>query len=737
MATNNEKNIQYWSQRTAERRLINSENVGSKAIKDVVKLYEQSLRNINDMINSIYVNYSKRVGLSVDELSMILNGTERANFFKSIQANMIKLGFNVDQIYNERYIYRLSRLDALKQQIYWEIASIAPQETTITGKSYIDIIDQTYRDAIESRKLAFGNSITPSFHTLNKDVIKGLLQDSWQGKNYSERIWDNVGVLGSRVQAVIGGVFDKNQRYMIQDVLPQTIGGALTMGQSYQKTARMLRDLFDVGTYNATRLVRTEGNYFENQAELESMVEDGIEKYEFYAVMDKRTSRICQEHDGEVVNVEDAQVGKNYPPLHPNCRSTAMPLLKGEKKFKRLRPNAWKKTVEEDPLKDNTNTKSVNERWKEAMAKQMNPNKQVHDFNADLNRITREYKGKELIDQLGKLVVQVPDSDPLKPAILNTAKLMGWSDNTSTQILGASGKQISLNPEQQAGLDAFKKRQEDAVIRNYKYILKRDMERDLLNNQVEKGWITKESFDRQIQGLSITPEIEAKIKEAKQKMEEVKSMTYDKYQQIKADRVATFETNMKQLDVHGAVLNDWEKNLIGEMDITFNPNTVRMGARTNAHWKENDMVIEFAKRSAEGDRKPMFFHEFGHAISSSKAEGGFVRQVDGFDVVFGKKKLEHTDVFVKWAKENQGEVLQVLKRRLDEKNWGKLSIEDVKKVFAGDSVFANGKNRSLVRSYRRYAKGNDEVFAEAYSMYRTGNRTDAPNLFKYFDEITQ
>lgn len=450
MATNNEKNIKYWLQRTTERRLINSEDIGNRAIKDVVKLYEQALRNINDSINSIYVNYSKNVGLSVDELTHIISGTERASFFKSIQANMQRLGFNVDQIYNERYIYRLSRLDALKQQIYWEIAALAPQETTITGRAYIDIIDQTYRDAIEGRRLAFSNAVTPSFATLNRTVIKGMLEERWHEGNYQTSVWGNVGVLGDRVQAIIGGVFDKDQRYRIHDVLPQAIGGALTMGQSYQKTSRMLNDIFEVGKYNATRLVRTESNYFENQAELESMVDDGIERYEFYAVMDNRTSRICQEHDGEVVNVEDAQVGKNYPPLHPNCRSTAMPLLAGEKKYKRLRPDAWANSGEDaepaDVLQQDTKTKSVNERWKEAMAKQMNPNKAVHDFNADLNRITREYKGQDLINELGKLVAQVPETDPLKPAIVSTAKLMGWSDDVQPQIPVASGKQISAQP---------------------------------------------------------------------------------------------------------------------------------------------------------------------------------------------------------------------------------------------------------------------------------------------------
>lgn len=41
--------------------------------------------------------------------------------------------------------------------------------------------------------------------------------------------------------------------------------------------------------------------------------------------MDNLTSEICSELDGKVFDTKDAQVDKNYPPMHPNCRSTTIP----------------------------------------------------------------------------------------------------------------------------------------------------------------------------------------------------------------------------------------------------------------------------------------------------------------------------------------------------------------------------------------------------------------------------
>ena len=91
--------------------------------------------------------------------------------------------------------------------------------------------------------------------------------------------------------------------------------------------SRRINDVMTSGYKNAVRLVRTEMNFVNNQAAYDSMDEAGILYYEFIAVLDNRTSKVCQSRDGEVYPMSEKSVGFNYPPLHPRCRSTVAPYI--------------------------------------------------------------------------------------------------------------------------------------------------------------------------------------------------------------------------------------------------------------------------------------------------------------------------------------------------------------------------------------------------------------------------
>ncbi len=49
-----------------------------------------------------------------------------------------------------------------------------------------------------------------------------------------------------------------------------------------------------------------------------------VEEYEILATLDSRTSEICQGKDGLHYKVDEIAVGVNYPPFHPNCRTTTI-----------------------------------------------------------------------------------------------------------------------------------------------------------------------------------------------------------------------------------------------------------------------------------------------------------------------------------------------------------------------------------------------------------------------------
>ena len=99
--------------------------------------------------------------------------------------------------------------------------------------------------------------------------------------------------------------------------------------------AARIRDRMGVAYSAAKRLVRTETAYIYEQATKDAYEECGVEWYEFLATLDGRTSEACRELDGKHFKVKDAMPGKNYPPMHPNCRSTTVVWFPGEEEKKR------------------------------------------------------------------------------------------------------------------------------------------------------------------------------------------------------------------------------------------------------------------------------------------------------------------------------------------------------------------------------------------------------------------
>ncbi|MFH6789549.1 minor capsid protein, partial [Streptococcus suis] len=123
----------------------------------------------------------------------------------------------------------------------------------------------------------------------------------WLGANYSERIWGNTQALANELQ--------------------KQLAVSLLTGRSAHETAEVIEAQFGKGSQNARRLIRTETSYFHAEMEAKAYEEADVEYYRFLATLDLRTSSICREHDGKIYKVSERITGKNYPPMHPWCRS--------------------------------------------------------------------------------------------------------------------------------------------------------------------------------------------------------------------------------------------------------------------------------------------------------------------------------------------------------------------------------------------------------------------------------
>lgn len=198
------------------------------------------------------------------------------------------------------YEYRMKRLSALlanTQKKMQEQYGVNLLETTAFLR---EIIPEAYYHTIYD--IAHATGVQPQFSAVHDRLINKIINENWSGENYSKRIWSNT---------------DK-----LADTLREVLTEAAMNGESIYKTSRKVSEAFDTAAYNAQRLIRTETTYATNQAELLAEKELDIDRYKFVATLDTRTSTICQKHDGKIYKTDDAKPGVNFPPMHPNCRST-------------------------------------------------------------------------------------------------------------------------------------------------------------------------------------------------------------------------------------------------------------------------------------------------------------------------------------------------------------------------------------------------------------------------------
>lgn len=304
------KPASYWDKR-AIKRLTDAEKQGEAYIKRIQKVYEQANRNIQRDIENIYRNYSKATGLDVQSLKTLLTKTETEKLWEELRRK------GLDKYVKGNYKARISRLEKLQAQVYAKAKEIYPQEQQLNTMCYEGVINGSYYKAIYDTQMGTGFDF--AFANIDDNMVTALLNEKWSGANYSQRIWGNTDILA--------------------ESLSEIIGGAMISGQSIEKTARQVRDRFNVGKYYAQRLVRTETNHFNNEADAMAYEEMDVDKYVFLATLDTRTSTICQSLDNHVFPLKERKVGENYPPMHPNCRSKTRAYM-GEEIEKTLKRRA-------------------------------------------------------------------------------------------------------------------------------------------------------------------------------------------------------------------------------------------------------------------------------------------------------------------------------------------------------------------------------------------------------------
>ena len=294
-----QKNRDYWEERQVKR-----EVKAFTKIQDIEKEYkialEKAKQNINKELSRIGTAYMKDNNLSYHDALKLLKGDEYKVWKKDLHDYMKEYNkllktapLEAKKLYLEIETLaarsRMSHLDSLRAQVDMELIKVSSGVEGTANNTLSSVYRDTY---IEVTKDLGVNAI------VSPEKIKTVLDRPWSGANFSERLWTNTDKLARTVkQEIVNG--------MIQGINLQTM-------------TKRVSERFETAKKNdVERLLRTEVNYVLNQATLDGYKEVGIEKYEFNATLDNRTSQICSELHGEVFSIKSVAVGLNYPPMHP------------------------------------------------------------------------------------------------------------------------------------------------------------------------------------------------------------------------------------------------------------------------------------------------------------------------------------------------------------------------------------------------------------------------------------
>ena len=323
--TAREKETRYWEKRRLadKRRSINraERNIN----REIKRMYQAAIKEIRADIENLYQSFARQEGITLLEAKKRLSKADfqEIDFDRMVQETakewkQLKTEEFPDDIAaaiekklkeQERHLKELSRrgylthLELMEAQIERTALEVGNEQQV----NLYQLLDKEYRDGyfrgIFNQQQWLG--VGKDFVSPNSAAVKKAVMQSWSNDHFSDRIWGGVKKLSQELKENL------------------TIG--LIRGEGVEEMTRRLTRRVEVSAANARRLVRTESAYIHEKATRDAFEECGITRYRFLATLDRRTSKICQEMDGKDFAIGEAQAGKNYPPMHPNCRSTVVP----------------------------------------------------------------------------------------------------------------------------------------------------------------------------------------------------------------------------------------------------------------------------------------------------------------------------------------------------------------------------------------------------------------------------
>ena len=289
-------NFDYWQQRERERERYLNSSV-DRAEKIIVQQLEAAKQEIQNLINSFWVKYADKNGITVNQAYQMADKMDVQAFAKQAQKyveehNMSATTNRQMSLYNLKM--RVSRYQLLLNQINLELAKLCDNNID-TMK---DALTDNAKQDLQTMQQALGLS-----NSYLVQALPGIVYANHDNATFMDR-WYNTG----------------NNIY---SALDKTLRAAIINGDNPTKFAGKLAKAFEVTPYEARRLLITESSFAHQKIQQKCYDKANVDEYVYVA--ESTACSTCKELNRKHFKVSDMEAGVNAQPMHPNCRCSTAP----------------------------------------------------------------------------------------------------------------------------------------------------------------------------------------------------------------------------------------------------------------------------------------------------------------------------------------------------------------------------------------------------------------------------
>lgn len=305
MAAADKLNGAYWRKRAielAEKQKREDDDLCLRFHRE----YERILHELDKEISIFYARYAVNESVSMADARRLLRDVELEDFRMSLDEFRDKaLAGGFDKELEEVYLRsRISRLQALQTQVELRMMELFGSQRDVLR----DHLQERYTDTYYRTVYAVSQQadVASTFARIDPQTIERILAVPWAGSEFSSRIWADK---------------DKLTRELMQ-----TLSRGFVRGDSLGRMTKEFAQRMGVSESRAATLIHTESAHMAAEAAEQGYRETGVQSYRFEAALDLKTCAVCGALDQREFPLAEHETGINYPPLHPRCRCTTVPV---------------------------------------------------------------------------------------------------------------------------------------------------------------------------------------------------------------------------------------------------------------------------------------------------------------------------------------------------------------------------------------------------------------------------